>query len=565
MNTGTRRPIKLTLVSALVIIVSGCAVTNPFVGPDMLRPDMVWKKDDRSKIYMPERDTNGLYKPNAVSVEQARLYARALQDAYREAATGQVKTRVVLDGIAIVSAATAVGMAATGGSAKTAGLLGLGAGTLMLASDQFLIATRKRIWFQGALALECVIAAANTVSGVELSHVLLDTKLQLLRTANSSLESALSRFKKQRSGIGLSGSDQTKADQTVTDAQNILDEGKAIATTVGGSKDRLNTMGQVLLSKVIEIRLRVETEIAKTEPDLLSYDQALKRLLANTQPGFLSEDELALLKAPDTNGKHKLSAPFLDPRLPKAFKSAHADLENAMAAALAARNGVVDALEKAIAAGPLKYSDTLFSNCALNESIGLGPLTVSPASQLDLAPNTAATVQAVVRGGQRPYSIITDALPSGVTASIDASDRLSVSIPSATAVAGVPVVVPVKDGQGAVANFIIGFKQSAKGASDTSTATPQPASQLDPDLQRIQNHLITLQVTPPYDLGDSGADGKWGNKTGVAIQRYLRDNFEDLKGMDEFERQFPDYSAGHSPDFSTRSKDQLIKLALSII
>ena len=152
MYNKTTHPYLSLLAGTLIISVSGCAV-NPFVGPEMQRPDIVWQKDGNSGKFKPQ-ENDGIYVPRIVTVGEARLYARSLQDAYRAAAAGQIKSRVALDAAMMGAAAAAIALAATGGGAKTAGLLGLGAGTVGLGGDRFLIATRKRIWFQGALALE---------------------------------------------------------------------------------------------------------------------------------------------------------------------------------------------------------------------------------------------------------------------------------------------------------------------------------------------------------------------------------------------------------------------------
>ncbi|HRB97134.1 MAG TPA: peptidoglycan-binding domain-containing protein [Nitrosomonas sp.] len=547
--------IKWGLVITLIVMISGCSSLNPLIEPDMPRPDMKWSKEDGafSTSFKPVWDnSSGYFKTRNMTIDEVRLYARSLQDAYRRAANGQISYRSALDAALIGTAAAAIAVATTGGNAKTAGLLGLGAGSLGLAGDRFLIATRKRIWIQGTQALECVVGAAN-VAPTEINELNLEIKLIELNGTITKLDTTIQDFNKLKD-LGNEGAQELSKESFLTymKAQNNYH-------AITNVKDKINPLSQILLSKIIEIRLKVEAEIVKTEPDILSYDKALRQVLANTQPAFAELKNLIPPKTPEEKIEKSEVHGFKSNEAESAFQRMRAATDDV----IKAQTEVLSILEIVLKSYINQSPTALFENCAYNEKIGLGSLTISPISQLDLEPNTTTTVQAIIRGGQRPYSPASkDLLPEGITVSVDTSDRLSVMIPASSATPGARFIVPVTDSQSTITNFAIGFKGETKKNTPASRNLSPPSPEQIPDskIKKIQKHLKDSGIDP----GD--LDGVWGSKTKKAVATYLKTEFRsNLETKPEFKKMYPNHQTGQeSPDFSERKKEDLIILIESL-
>ncbi len=553
---------KETFLSIILILfLSGCSTINPFVEPEMSRPDMKWEKQHKNK-YIPIRSTEGYHEANNVTIDLARLYARALQEAYRAASAGQIKARVGLDAIMIGTAAAALGIAATGGDAKTAGLLGLGAGTVALAGDRFLITTRKRIWLQGALALECVISAANTFQNVDLNLILLNTELDNLNGFTEKLDEKIADLEVYRKSATLKPENASLTQMVLSDAESISLKGKTFSKSITATTTKLNKLGQILLSKTIEIRLKVEAEIAKTEPDRLTYNQALKKLLSKVPSNFIPQDKLdAVLSKEDRTKKDSLTfIAGVDPSIRNKCDHLYALIVDITKT----KKSILSLLKKVIEDGGLQYPKDLFRNCDLHENFGIETLTITPGAKFDLTSNKATSVKALVNGGTPPYTIVQEVLPKEIAVSIDKANNIFVLIPKPQAVAGSHFTVPIKDSKNATAYLIIEFKseqtdQQSKDETGEKVAPPPSEIEFDPDIEKIQKHLKDT-----YDLGPKKVDGKLGNDTRKAITLFLEASLEDLKISDEFKKLFPNYPSDNTVDFSQLTKQNIKELATAL-
>ena len=261
-------------------------------------------------------------------------------------------------------------------------------------------------------------------------------KLKLLNEKNETLEASIKK------AIDNNYSDAA----SISLAKTKLAEGQSIAKIVGESKGEINPLGQVLLSKIIEIRLHVESEIVKNEPDLLKYDQAIKNLLANTPSGFQNKFK-----------PEYFSKSGIEEAAAKGFKLEDAPFYLPVKDVQEAIDAVMTALQEAITASSLISSQSFFSECSLSERIGNGQLTVSPSEQLGLTKGTGYVIQVIVSGGKPSYQVEKSVLPEHVSTSLDeATNRLTVTV-TKDAAAG-KVVIPIKDSQSAVTNFIIELK-----------------------------------------------------------------------------------------------------------
>ena len=239
------------------------------------------------------------------------------------------------------------------------------------------------------------------------------------------------------------------------------------------------------------------------------------------------------------------------------FQALQLAVDRAREAVDAAGTSLRESIKAAIAAGPLTFSPDLFTNCTLNQQIGSGPLHLSKATHT-LVPGASATVATLVTGGQRPYIPIMTMLPEGVSAAIDTADILTVSIDSKVAVDGVKLIVPVRDSRSATVNLYIQFyTQQQAGQQSPSDVTP-PTSVPDDKVKKIQEKLERAHK----NLGAAGADGLWGEDTKAAVVEYLKENFDDLKGIDKFADDFRGMES--APDFSVMNKDKLIAYVLAL-
>ena len=282
----------LIVVGLTALLVSGCAV-NPYVEPEMNRPGVVWVKSD--DVWNKKEDGQGGVESRHVTVDQAVLYARSLQDAYRKASAGISRARTGLDALVIGSAVTATGMAVSGGDPETAGLIGLGAATLGFSGDRFLVPIRKRIYFQGALALECVIGAASASSIEGIRSLELSVAEEKVKAALAKVEADLQEFEEHRAAYEENDKELSKSGRRLlfaafNGANSSIRIANATLRVVNQTKSRIDPLGSILISKVEGIRIRVDAEVARQEPDLIGYADALRGVLNATPGSAVSND-----------------------------------------------------------------------------------------------------------------------------------------------------------------------------------------------------------------------------------------------------------------------------------
>jgi hypothetical protein len=476
-------------------------------------------------------------------------------------------TRNVIDLTAVAAAATAIGIAVTGGSAETAGIIGLSAAGLTFAGNRLLVVTRKRIWFRGALALECVINAANTHATPNLAAGNLGADLASQTSEIDNLENAIDDFGRQIERVSKiePKPDLTAANSAIRKAKTLAKRSHFISEGVIQLMDALNPLGQILLSKVEEIRLRVDTEIAKTEPDLLQYNDALRSLLASSAGGFVTPDVAETLIGKEDVGKKGVEysaaiPPIEDDKFQNSFnklgeavdlvKSANAQLEKALD----------EIMEK-----PVAYPPDIFSNCDLGSRISDGPLRLSR-NKSKVIRGVAVQYEVRISGGRRPYQTVVDTIPEGIDVQLvddlqsGAIIELRISAEITRTITS-PVIIAVADADGVQRIFMIEFVEgeTAEGRAEPSKSEsdtrPVPSTAEIELIRNIQKHL----KNEGYDLGPSEIDGQWGTHTRKAICLYFSDtdNFADLKAIEEFKTEFEGETK--FPECDEISKDNLIR------
>ena len=436
-----------------VALIGGCTA-NPYVEPTYPRPGLARKVDQGVLVVDRDRDQQPITRH--VSVSQAREYGRALQDAYRAAAASESQQRQLADFGVIGSAATALGIVATGGHGKTASALGISAGGLSVLADRYLDATRRKIYFQGALALECVIGitSANPTFNVEVIGVS-STMPEIYQAAEDlrvAKETLVQNLKNEDPKGGLF-EDVRKAEMALTRSDIILRGSRELL-------DALDPLGQIVLSKIEEIRIRVDSEVAKREPDLLDYNEALKGVLASTPSGFTTP-QITAPSIPDeipyssAETIHDLHSYLTIPHQEMVNKS------NRLHESLSSFLSRISALSR----NPESISLNFFDKCALTDSIGIGPLRLSE-SVVKFPAETEASIHLRVIGGSPPYSHDKNVLDSQIKVK-----KTAITADGTTFIIHVPkekasgrILLPVSDSTGNTRNLVITFERTPPAA-----------------------------------------------------------------------------------------------------
>lgn len=542
------------LLLVLAGLVVGCAA-DPYIQAEVPRPGLL-------------RDANGVVVKNAwneiqpqhVSVPVAREYARLLQDAYRRNAGQQSALRVGLDTTLLGAAAAAIAIAATGGRAETAGLIGISGGALGVAGSRWLNPVHRRIYFQGALALECVVAAATKNQQPNMEVFAITSSINSLNNAILRLEAAATGMESRLAVEPPAAQIAAAVRGRVALARFQAARLRQFATAAAAFADEAAPLGQILLSKTEEIRIRVDAEVAKSEPDLLGYNEGLQKVLQAVPSGGGGEVK-APAAAPAGPPTPQFSA-ALD-GMSKAFRDAFRDLETAIDGATLAEAELLTSLKAFKSTDATRVPGNLFDGCALIERIGAGPMALSRAEQ-KLAAGSKAQLQARIAGGRQPYEVVPGLLPSGIAAKVidQTADGATLDIDVAADALKTPgqvVVVAVRDSVGDTRNFVIRMEGTAKTSNAAGSAAakssaarpggapvrpvvarplPAPPAVDDKIAQRIQDFLVTehgkknfkgLDDKPP--LGPAGANGKWSPDTKKAVIAYFNegDRFDRLK------------------------------------
>lgn len=544
----------------LLLTFTGCTLFNPYVEPKHHRPGLM-------------RDNEGNILPNSenrlqamhVTVGEAREYARLLQEAYRSAASDQSKTRNVIDLTSVAAAATAIGIAATGGSAETAGIIGLSTAGLAFAGSRLLVANRKTIWFRGALAMECVINASSTHAFPNLTVPFLGADLttqsaaiETLRKAIKDFEGHINRVRNIPPKPNLSA-----ADNVIREAENLAKRSDFINIEVVQLMDALDPLGQVLLSKIEEIRFRVDFEISKTEPDLLNYDAALRGLVASSPGGFISpESKRALIGEEDPSVQKKEFSEAIEPKKDTTFQTSFNNLNKAFDELVRANQQLITTL-KEIEQKPVAFPPDIFNNCELGHRIGEGSLRLS---RMNSTVTRGVETQFEVRisGGRPPYQRIEDTIPPGidvqVTADVQSGGIMKITIPADIANESTsPVTIAVADADGDQRIFMIEFVEKKAIGTREGPPSSEPINRARGKVDEAESigKIQKFLVDEGFDVGPSGIDKKWGPDTANAICLFLTQNFEDLKAMEEFKPDFEDKTA--MPKCDEISKEDLIR------
>jgi hypothetical protein len=561
----TKAPTKtgVTVVHViLALALTGCSIFNPYVEPEHPRPGLI--RDDKGNI-APSADNR--LQATHVTVGEAREYARLLQEAYRRAAADQSKTRNVIDLTAIAAAATAIGIAATGGNAETAGIIGLSAAGLTFAGNRLLVVTRKRIWFRGALALECVINAANSHATPNLAAANLGADLATQNSEIDNLEFAIEDFGRQIERVSkiIPKPDLAAANSAIRKAKTLAKRSHFISDGVIQLMDALNPLGQILLSKVEEIRLRVDAEIAKTEPDLLQYNEALRSLLASSAGGFITPDVAETLIGKEDVGKKGVEySAAIAPENDIEFQNSFNNLGKAVELLKSANEQLKKTLDE-IVEKPVAYPPDIFSNCDLGSRIGGGPLRLSR-NKSRVKRGVAVQYEVRISGGRRPYQTVEDTIPEGIDVQLvddlQSGAIMELRMPAEiTRTIASPVVLAVADADGVQRIFMVELVEGETGegpaepSESESEAGPKTSTAEMELIRKIQKFL----KDEGYDLGPTGIDGQWGLHTRKAICLHFSDadNFADLKSMDEFKTDFEGKTK--FPECGGISKDDLIR------
>jgi hypothetical protein len=555
----------VALLVAVTIGATGCSI-NPYVEPQLERPGL-------------ERDANSdpVYGPGQtiettpVTVTQVREYARSLQDAYRKAAAGQSQSQTVLDLTTVALAASAIGLAATGGRPETAGLLGLSAGAINLLGNRLLVATRKRIYFQGALALECVIGAAvaHPLANARVQSAAVEIELFAARTDElevvlDAFESAVGVYREEVERGDIAPSRRSRARRELGSAQGVIEDTRRVLTrarliqaTATALIARIDPLAQILLSKVEQIRLQVDAEVAKSEPDLLTYNDALKALLGSVPSAFLPAEQAQALIGGAQVPELEFSERFSDPQVDQLWLRLQQLRDDVQAA-----GRTLDAAIAVLAQTPIRYPADLFTHCSLNRPIGAGALRLGRQA-IEISRGAAAQLEVGISGGRAPYgAMIAGDQPEGIEVSQEPTRggaTLSVAMSASfTAQAASPVMIQVEDAQGNSRILAIDIAGATMRPTQVRGATTPSA-----EVALVQRHLISL--LGENAVGPNKADGIWGQDTKEAVVRFLSDpnTFEDLKVTPEFLTEFEGIDA--PPDFSQKSPEQLIAYMKALI
>ena len=508
-----------------VALVGGCA-TSPYVEPNYPRPGLARQIDQGALVVVRDQDQQPITRH--VSVSQAREYGRALQDAYRAAAASESQQRRLADFGVIGSAATALGIVATGGHAKTAGALGISAGGLSVLTDRYLDATRRKIYFQGALALECVIGMTVVNPTFNSEAIAVASTMRATHQFADHFRDAIRVVQTRLRDLGEEHDDlKPHIQRDIAKAETQLTKGEIIIRGAEELLDALDPVGQILLSKIEEIRIRVDTEVAKREPDLLDYNEALKKVLASTPSNFATAEVMQMVEG--TEPKTQFSARgHLANRKLNFLVDALLDMERQSDELTESLTDLLRSLST-LGRESKPVSLNIFDRCALTDSIGIGQLRLSE-SAIEFPSGIEARVHLRVSGGSPPYSYDQSTLDSGARVEI-----ASIAADGATLVVHVPkdnasgrIVLPVSDNTGNTRNLVITFKEPDKPeTSEEAKQDNEITPQIDSQVEKIQKFLIRKKGKEA--VGPNGPDGKLGTETRQAMSQYLKDNLDDLK------------------------------------
>lgn len=346
--SGARMVIGGVMIASAV---AGCTA-NPYVEAAFPRPGVEHNPDGSRRL-----NDNQEPIPRYVKVPVALEYVRALQDAYTDAATGQSRLQVALDTTLIGTAAAAIGIAATGGQAETAGLFGIGGGALGLAGTRWLNAAHKRIYLQGALALGCVTNAGTKIQP-NLTALLLDQAVSSGRVEAAKLDEAATGFEVALAANPADRLQFAAPDMKIAEARMLADQLRQLASAASSYLQSVDPLGQIFINKAVEIRGRINEEIGKAEPELISYNDALKALLKTRSAPQKSLEKANLSE--DTKSPTSENKIDLENKVSTAVYNATNALDAKIFTAESARDKIIKRLNDV---EPSAVPDNLFADC----------------------------------------------------------------------------------------------------------------------------------------------------------------------------------------------------------
>ena len=428
---STRYITSLIGIASSFILLSGCATIRMPERPGVRTETTgcLWWK---TEIQVPT---------GFVSRDAATAYGTGVAEVFDNRASALGNGRATLNSLVIGVAASAVGMAATGGAAVPIAALGLaGAGTAAI-GQQWIIPAHALIYSRGAQAVLCVVDKAKRQPAPSDPVASVAGAIDELNKRLADLGQAIDTSQ------GLSPADRQKAEEYYAQA-------RAFSASALESVGYSDPLGGVVVTTVDQIRANVEYEIAKSEPDTLSFNETLKNNLRSSA-GIGGGEQPTV---PPVSPPPSLSTPNKAAQaLGETPQDVVTDAMNKVAVALSVVKASVTVLK-----GPSVPPADLFTGCAIGD-LGAKPLTISPAT-MSLAASTSYQVQAFVSGGTSPYSVTPNTVPAKVTATIDNTTSigdakiLSVTIDSSAATTTSTIVVNVTDSSGAGKTLVISFK-----------------------------------------------------------------------------------------------------------
>jgi len=272
-------------------LLGGCGSLSPYVENSVPRPGTA---RDASGAPVFQSDNSTLV-TTYVSVPAAREYGRFLQDAYRQKARTALQLKATYDIGLLSMATTGIGLAAVGTAKEAAAILGLSSGAVSIFGNRYLNVYQRRAYFQGALAIECIIGQTANATTI-------DAPVLRVQSAINQTRTALSLYAAARNGVlaALQSSPPADVSRIAADTNLIMESAKADIALGNEYLQTASPLGQYTLSKIESIRLLVDQTVAESEPNILQLNTDIRTTLIGTKDLVVTipDEKLTALSAP---------------------------------------------------------------------------------------------------------------------------------------------------------------------------------------------------------------------------------------------------------------------------
>jgi len=368
-----------------VLLTAGCSGFDHKIG----KPGMKRKAD-----MGPDLSADHRIQPVYVGLLEAQEWVGSLSDVYQQASAMERTKRVVVDSTLIATAILAIQKVAVGDSATSAANLALFGTGIALLNQRILNPMHKEIYAQGARALTCVYSAVNQVPH-STDLLALDLALSDQRSAVDTLDDLCKK----------------EADEALkTTCSSVVQSGRQLNHDVGTKLAILDPRGRQVIAKAQEIHQAVETELNRSEPQPLKFNEILQQAVNMAEGSTLINVSNILL--PPEGGDDQAVTTLNTKILGLTDADAITRLDTAYTKLKAADTHLRAVLNKIIRNGRIQIPAMAFNKCAFAIKRPVLALRLSRKEiTLDI-PDTATELtgthefEVTIMGGRSPFTLV---------------------------------------------------------------------------------------------------------------------------------------------------------------